>query len=67
MVLVGAPATTPGISVSLVARRHYRAQFALSAVGASEEMLTASEYRALQTQVCELQRLLSRQIIEKRR
>ena len=59
----------PGMSVSLVARRHgvapnqlFRwrrlyAEGALSAVGAGEEVVPASEYRALQSQVRELQRL----------
>ena len=56
------------MSVSLVARRHgiapnqlFRwrrlyAEGALSAVGAGEEVVPASEYRALQRQVRELQR-----------
>jgi len=61
----------PGMSVSLVApphgvapnqvvtwRRPY-AEGALSAVGAGEKVVPASEYRA-QHQVCELQRLLGK-------
>ena len=66
----------PGISVSLVARRHgiapnqlFRwrrlyAEGALSAVGAGEAVVPASEYRALQSQVRELQRLLGKKILE---
>ena len=62
----------PGMSVSLVARRHgvapnqvfkWRQPYpegALSAVGAGEEVAAASEYRALQHQVRELQRLSGR-------
>jgi len=57
----------PGMSVSLVARQHgiapnqvftwrrLYAEGALSAVGAGEEVVPASEYRALQHQVRELQ------------
>ena len=53
----------PGMSVSLVARRHgigagqlftwrrLMAQGALTAAGAGEEVVPASEYRALQAQV----------------
>ena len=63
-------------SVSLVARRHgiapnqlftWRrlcASGALSAVGAGEEVVAASEYRALQHQVRELQRLLGKKTLE---
>jgi transposase len=59
----------PEMSVSLVARRHgiapnqlftwrrLYASGALSAVGAGEEVVAASEYRAMQHQVRELQRL----------
>ena len=59
----------PGMSVSLVARQHgvapnqvftwrrLYAEGALSAVAAGEEVVPASEYRALQHQVRELQRL----------
>ena len=62
----------PGMSVSLVARRHgiapnqlfswrrLYAAGALSAVGAGEEVVAASDYRALQQQVRELQRLLGK-------
>jgi transposase-like protein len=60
----------PGMSVSLVARQNcirpgqlftwgrLMAQGALTAAGAGEEVVPASEYRALQAQVSELQRLL---------
>ncbi len=66
----------PGMSVSLVARRHgigagqlftwrrLMAQGALTAAGAGEEVVPASEYRALQAQVNELQRLLSKKTME---
>src|SRR5258708_17126642 len=66
----------PGASVSLVARRHgiapnqlftwrrLYADGALSAVGAGEEVVPASEYRALQSQVRELQRLLGKKTLE---
>ena len=37
---------------------------ALSAVGAGEEVVAASEYRALQHQVRELQRLLGKKTLE---
>ena len=59
----------PGMSVSLVARQHgvapnqvftwrrLYAEGALSAVAAGEELVPASEYRALQHQVRELHRL----------
>ncbi|MBB4861044.1 transposase [Novosphingobium chloroacetimidivorans] len=62
----------PGMNVSLVARQHgisrsqiftWRrlvAQGAPTAAGAGEEVVPASEYRALQNQVAELQRLLAR-------
>jgi transposase len=65
-----------GMSVSLVARQHgvapnqlFRwrrlyAEGALSAVGAGEEVVPASEYRALQSQVRELQRLLGKKTLE---
>jgi transposase len=67
---------TPGASVSMVARRHgvapnqvfnwrrLYAEGALSAVGAGEEVVPASEYRALQQQVRELQRLLGKKTLE---
>ena len=66
----------PGMSVSLVARRHgiapnqlfswcrLYAEGALLAVGAGEEVVPASEYRALQHQVRELQRLLGKKTLE---
>jgi len=62
----------PGMSVSLVARQHgiapnqlfswrrLYAEGALSAVSAGEEVVPASDYRALQHQVRELQRLLGK-------
>ncbi|MBB2791852.1 UNVERIFIED_ORG: transposase [Rhizobium esperanzae] len=60
----------PDVTVSIVARRHgiqpnqlfawrkLAAQGALSATASQEEVVPASEYRALQNQVKELQRLL---------
>src|SRR5690242_12347627 len=66
----------PGMSVSLVARQHgiqpnqlftwrrLHAAGALSAVGAGEEVVPASDYRALQQQVRELQRLLGKKTLE---
>jgi transposase len=66
----------PGMSVSLVARQHgigpnqvftWRRLYAegpLSAVGAEEEVVPASEYPALQYQVRELQRLLGKKTLE---
>jgi transposase len=66
----------PGMSVSLVARQHgiapnqlfswrrLYAEGALSAVGAGEEVIPASDYRALQHQVRELQRLLGKKALE---
>ena len=65
-----------GFSVSLVARQHgiapnqvftwrrLYAEGALSAVGAGEEVVPASEYRALQHQVRELQRLPGKKTLE---
>lgn len=62
--------------MSLVARRHgiapnqlftwrrLYASGALSAVGAGEEVVAASEYRALHHQVRELQRLLGKKTLE---
>ncbi|QNA86331.1 transposase [Sphingomonas sp. So64.6b] len=62
----------PGMSVSLVARRHgiggnqtftwrrLMAQGALTAAAAGEEVVPASEYRALEVQVRELHRLLGK-------
>ena len=66
----------PGMSVSLVAWQHgiapnqlftwrrLYAEGALSAVGAGEEVVAASEYRALQHQIRELQRLLGKKTLE---
>src|SRR5262250_3109149 len=66
----------PGMSVSLVARRHgiapnhlftwrrLYASGALSAVGTGEEVVPASDYRSLQQQVRELQRLLGKKTLE---
>ncbi len=66
----------PGVTVSLVARRHgiapnqlfhwrkLAAQGALTAAGRGEEVVPASDYRALQSQVRELQRLLGKKTLE---
>ena len=66
----------PGMTVSLVARqngiapnqlftwRRLAAQGALTATGAEEEVVPASDYRALQNQVRELQRLLGKKTLE---
>ena len=66
----------PGMSVSLVARQHgiapnqlfswrrLYADGALSAVSAGEEVVPASDYRALQHQGRELQRLLGKKTLE---
>lgn len=66
----------PGMSVSLVARRHgvasnqlftwrrLMAQGALTAAGAGEEVVPASEYRSLEAQVRELQRMLGKKTME---
>ena len=60
----------PGMTVSLVARRHGVApnqlftwrrlvvEGALTAAGSGEQVVPASDYRSLQSQVRELQRLL---------
>ena len=65
----------PGITVSLVARRHglapnqlftWRrlvAQSSLTAAGSGEEVVPASEYRTLQNQVRELHRLLGKKTL----
>src|SRR6266568_9322634 len=65
-----------GASVSLVARRHgvapnqlftWRrlvAQGALTAAGSGEEVVPASDHRALQSQVRELHRLLGKKTLE---
>ena len=66
----------PGMSVSLVVRQHgisgsqiftwrrLMAQGALTAAGAGEEVVPASEYRALQSQIAELQRLLRKKAMD---
>jgi transposase len=66
----------PGATVSLVARRHgiapnqlftwrrLAAQGALTATAAGEAVIPASEHRALQQQVRELQRLLGKKTLE---
>lgn len=65
-----------GSNVSLVARRHgvapnqlftwrrLAAQGALTAAGAEEEVVPASDYRALQNQIRELHRLLGKKTLE---
>nr|WP_234016451.1 IS3 family transposase [Magnetospirillum gryphiswaldense] len=71
-----AETSEPGMSVSLVARRHGVApsqlfawrrlatQGALTATQADEEVVPASEYRSLQSQIRELQRLLGKKTLE---
>lgn len=66
----------PGVTVSLVARRHGIApnqlfawrrlalQGALTATQSEEPVVPASEYRSLQSQVRELQRLLGKKTME---
>ena len=66
----------PGVTVSLVARlngiqpnqlfawRKLATQGALTATSAREEVVAASEYRAVQSQVRELQRLLGKKTME---
>ena len=66
----------PGMTVSLVARRHgvapnqlftWRrlvAQGGLTAAGSGEEVVPASDYRALQSQLRELHRLLGKKTLE---
>src|SRR5262249_50714836 len=67
----------PGMTVSLVARRHGVApnqlftwrrlvvvEGALTAGGSGEQVVPASDYRALQSQVRELQRLLGKKTLE---
>jgi transposase len=68
----------PGMTVSLVARQHgvapnqlftWRrlvAQGSLTAAGSGEEVVPASDYRALQNQVRELHRLLGKKTLEGR-
>jgi transposase len=70
------PAYEADATVSLVARRHgvapnqlfrwrkLAAQGALIATSAQEEVVAASEYRALQNQIRELQRLLGKKTLE---
>ncbi len=66
----------PGMTVSLVARRRgvapnqlltwprLVAQGSLTAAGSGEEVVPASDYRALQNQVRELHRLLGKKTLE---
>ena len=66
----------PGVTVSLVARRHglspaqlfawrrLASQGALAATGADEPVVPASDYQALQRQIRELQRLLGKKTQE---
>ena len=66
----------PGMTVSLVARRHgvapnqlitwrrLAAQGSLTAAGSGEEVVPASDYRALQNQVRELHQLLDKKTLE---
>ena len=68
----------PGMTVSLVARRHGHGvapnqlftwrrlvvEGALTAAGSGEHVVPASDYRALQSQVRELQRLLGKKTLE---
>ena len=66
----------PGMTVSLVARRHGVApnqlftwrrlvvEGALTAAGSGEQVVPASDYRAVQSQVRELQRLLGKKTLE---
>src|SRR5215203_2029324 len=66
----------PGVTVSLVARRHgiapnqlflwrrLASQGALTATQSEEAVVPASEYRSLQGQVRELQRLLGKKTME---
>jgi transposase len=66
----------PGMTVSLAARRHgvapnqlftrrrLAAQGSLTAAGSGEEVVPASDYRALQNQVRELHQLLGKKTLE---
>ena len=66
----------PGVTVSLVARRHgiapnqlflwrrLASQGALTATQSEDTVVPASEYRSLQSQVRELQRLLGKKTLE---
>jgi transposase len=63
----------PGMTVSLVARQQgvapnqlftWRRLVALTATGSGEEVVPASDYRALQNQVRELHRLLGKKTLE---
>src|ERR1700748_2745625 len=66
----------PGMTVSLVARQHGVApnqlftwrrlvtQGSLTAAGSGEEVVPASDYRALQSQIRELHRLLGKKTLE---
>ena len=66
----------PGVTVSLVARRHgiapnqlfawrrLASQGALTATQSEEPVVPASEFRSLQTQIRELQRLLGKKTME---
>src|SRR3954447_22907890 len=62
VLLVGAAARGRGNQVFIRPRLY--AQGALSVIGAGEEVVPASEYRALQHQVRELQRLLGKKTLE---
>ena len=61
--IAGRPSARDSAQPALHLRRFY-ASGALSAVGAGEEVVPASEYRALQQQVRELQRLLGKRTLE---
>ena len=59
-----APEFTFYMCIQLFAWRRLHAEGALSAVGAGEEVVPASDYRALTQQVRELQRLLGKKTLE---
>ena len=64
-VVVGFEEGGPSARVGAMLRlRRLMAQGALTAAGAGEEVVPASEYRALQAQVSELQRLLGKKTME---